>query len=254
MRSLVAVPELAKLTWREVQAALELTRVALVPVGSTEQHGPHMMLETDTAIAEAFARRLGNELGSSAILCPALPVGQSEHHLAFAGTLTLKAATLMMLVTDVVESLARHGVRRVLLVNGHGGNVDALRLVARAASSERVKVAVVMWAYLAADIINSRAVNKWHSHACDIETSVALAIAPHVVRVDRIEPPGPMPVGNPLSEPGDRIDAPASFDEWTSNGALGDPRLATRELGEEIVNVALERAVSFAQKFIGQGV
>lgn len=247
------VPELARMTWQDAQRALAGTQVALVPVGSTEQHGPHMTLDTDSAIAEAFARLLAEQLGDASILCPTLSVGMSEHHLAFAGTLTLRAPTLMALIEDVIESLAHHGVKRVLLVNGHGGNQDALRLVARGAQRNGgPAVASVMWAVLAADLIAQRAATKRHAHACDIETSVALAIAPQVVLLERIEAPAPLPTGQPLAEPGARHDVPVPFEQWTSNGSLGDPRLATKEVGDEIVSLALSRAVEFARRFIGR--
>jgi creatinine amidohydrolase len=245
-------PELSAMTWRDAKAAFAKARVALVPIGSTEQHGPHMTLDTDSAIAEAFARKLGDELGDDAILCPTIRLGMSEHHLAFAGTLTLRAPTLLGLITDVVESLAHHGLKRVLLVNGHGGNQDALRLAAReAARTKTSEVAAVMWAVLAADLITERVATTFHSHACDIETSVALAIAPHVVLVDRIEPPFP-PSPSALAVPRSRYDIPVPFEQWTENGAIGDPSRATRELGEEIVTLALSRAVEFARRFIGR--
>jgi creatinine amidohydrolase len=246
------VPELARLTWTEAHDALARARLALVPVGSCEQHGPHMTLDSDLAIADGFARRLAAELGDDAVLCPAVPYGLSEHHLAFAGTLTLRTDTLLALVRDVVESLALWGVRRVLLVNGHGGNVDALRLAAReAARDRRALVGAVMWAVLAADAIADRAAGPRYGHACEIETSVALALAPRTVRAELVGSPAPPPAARPLAEPQDaRLDVPVPFEAWTTDGALGDPRLATRELGEEIVAVALERAVALARRLM----
>jgi creatinine amidohydrolase len=109
----------------------------------------------------------------------------------------------------------------------------------------------LVWAVLAADLIAERAATTFHSHACDIETSVALAIAPHVVLADRIEGPSP-PSPDALAEPRSRYDLPVPFEQWTANGAIGDPRRATRELGEEIVALALERALAFARRFIGR--
>jgi creatinine amidohydrolase len=244
--------DLSRMTWRDAKAAFATARVALVPIGSTEQHGPHMTLDTDSAIAEAFARRLGDALGGDAILCPTIRLGMSEHHLGFAGSLTLRAPTLLGLIEDVVESLAHHGMKRVLLVNGHGGNQDALRIAARqAARNGTSEVAAVMWAILAGDLIVDRAATTFHSHACDIETSVALAIAPEVVLWDRIEPPSP-PSPSALAEPRSRYDIPVPFEQWTANGAIGDPSRATKELGEEIVALALSRAVDFARRFIGR--
>jgi len=248
----VSAPELARLTWEDARAAFAKARVALVPIGSLEQHGPHMTMETDTAIAVAFARRLGDELGEAAMQCPPVVYGMSEHHLAFAGTMTLRAPSLLAIVRDIVESLAHHGMKRVLFVNGHGGNLDPLRLAAREAGRDGpTKVATVMWAILAADLIAARAAGKRYGHACDIETSVALAIAPQVVLVDRIRAPAPPPAEAPLVEPqGARVDVPTPFEQWTTDGALGDPRRASRELGEEIVSLALRRAAAFALRFM----
>ena len=142
---------LARLTWRDAEAALARARLALVPVGSLEQHGPHLTLDTDLAVAEAFAQRLDVELGDDALLCPPLPYGLSEHHLAFPGTITLRPDTFIGVLLDLVESLAHWGLRRVLVVNGHGGNIDALRLVSGQARRDHGSlVAAVMWARLAA--------------------------------------------------------------------------------------------------------
>lgn len=248
------VPELARLTWYEARDALARAGLAVVPIGSCEQHGPHMTLDSDLAIADGFARRLAAELGDDAVLCPAVPYGLSEHHLAFAGTLTLRAGTLLALVRDVVESLAHWDVHRVLLVNGHGGNTDALRLAAREAARDgRALVGAVMWAVLAADAIAERAAGPRYGHACEIETSVALALAPQAVRAERFGTPAPPPAAEPLAEPqGALFDVPLSFEAWTTDGALGDPSLATRELGEEIVAVALERAVALARRLMSE--
>src|SRR5919106_89489 len=128
--------ELARLTWPEAEAALEGAQVAVLPVGSCEQHGPHMTLDTDIAIADAFARRLTDDLGELALLCPPLGYGLSEHHLGFPGKLTLRPATFAGFLSDVVESLVHWDLRRVLVVNGHGGNVAAIRLAARTARRE----------------------------------------------------------------------------------------------------------------------
>ena len=107
--------DLSRLTWQQARDALGRARVALVPIGSCEQHGPHMTLDADLAIATGFAGRLADALGDDAVVCPGVAYGMSEHHLAFPGTLTLRAETLLALVRDLVESLAHWGVTRVLL-------------------------------------------------------------------------------------------------------------------------------------------
>lgn len=245
------MPELARLTWVDAREALARARVAVVPVGSCEQHGPHLALDTDVAVADGLARRLVTDLGETALLCPPVPYGLSEHHMAFAGTLTLRPTTFVGLVLDLVESLAHWGLRRVLVVNGHGGNIDALRLVARTARRDHgCLVAAIMWAQLAADEIASRVSSPTYGHACEVETSVAMVLAPQSVYPDRIGPPARRAAADPLVLPqAPAVDRPTWLEEWTEDGALGDPRLARRELGEEIVEVAYRRALSFARRF-----
>lgn len=243
--------ELARLTWPEAEQALKSARLALVPVGSCEQHGPHLTLETDIAIATAFARRLADDLGELAVLCPPLGYGLSEHHLAFPGTLTLRPGTFVGFLSDVVESLAHWGIRRVLVVNGHGGNVDAIRLAARGARRDHdALVAGVMWAQLAADETARHAQSERYGHACEIETSVAIVLAPDCVHADRVAEPRPARARDALTDPpGALVDRPVGFEEWTENGALGDPRLASAEIGTAVVEVAFERALGYARRF-----
>jgi creatinine amidohydrolase len=244
------MPELAHLTWPEAKDALAAARLALVPVGSCEQHGPHMTLDTDSAIAAAFARRLAGDLGELAVLCPPLGYGLSEHHLAFPGTLTLRPATLVGFLSDIVESLAHWGIRRILVVNGHGGNIDVIRLAARAARRDHgALVAGVMWAQLAADEASRHAGSERYGHACEIETSVAMVLAPASVHADRIAEPSPAGAPDALTDPpGARVDWPVPFEEWTTNGALGDPRQASHEIGAAVVGTAYERALAFARQ------
>lgn len=242
---------LARLTWPDAAEALARARLALLPVGSLEQHGPHLALDTDLAVADAFARRLEADLGDEALLCPPMHYGLSEHHMGFAGTITLRPDTLMALVLDVAESLARWDLRRVLVVNGHGGNIDALRLVSRRARRDHgTLVAALMWAQLASDEISARAASRSYGHACEIETSVVMTLAPDRVFPERIAGPAGRRSAEPLTDPPRAlVDQAVWMDEWSSDGALGDPRLASAELGEAVVGVAYDRTVEFARRF-----
>jgi creatinine amidohydrolase len=245
------MPELARLTWPEAADALERTRLALVPVGSCEQHGPHLTLDTDIAIATAFARRLAVDLGELALLCPALGYGLSEHHLGFPGTLTLRPDTFVGFISDVAESLSHWGVRRVVVVNGHGGNIDGIRLAARAVRRDQGSiVAGLMWSQLAADETARLAQSERYGHACEIETSVAMVLAPDSLHADRISEPQPAGTLQRLTDPPRAVvDRPTWFREWTENGALGEPRLASAEIGASVVDVAYRRALEFVRQF-----
>ena len=212
------MPELARLCWEEARDALARARLALLPVGSCEQHGPHMTLDTDLAIAEALARRLANDLGEVALLCPSVGYGLSEHHLGFPGTLTLRPETFIGLTSDIVESLARWGLRRVLVVNGHGGNVDALTTAVHVLREEGTDAS---W----------QPCRHGDAHAGRGETSLLLHLAPHRVAMDRAEPGNVEPVGDllpRLREHGLRPLAP--------NGVLGDPRGASAAEGATLLD------------------
>jgi len=225
-------------------------RLAVIPTGSCEQHGPHMSLATDIEIADALARRLVDDLGEIAFLCPRVPYGLSEHHMTFPGTLTLRPGTFIAVLSDLLESLHHWNVRRVLIVNGHGGNVDALKIVARRARRDNgMIVGSVMWSVLAGDTIAERVNSPRYGHACEVETSVALVLAPDSVFEDRIEEPQPVGPVDELTDPPRRAaDVPIWFGEWTRNGSLGDPRLSNQDLGNAVVEAAHQRALTFAKR------
>jgi creatinine amidohydrolase len=245
------VTELARLTWQEAEQALRGAKLALVPVGSLEQHGPHLALDTDTAVAQALADRLQSDLGDDAVLCPPVTYGLSEHHMAFPGTMTLRPDTLIAVFGDLIESLAVWNLRRVLVINGHGGNIDALRLVSRNARRDQGSlVAAIMWAVLAAPEIAARAQSPQYGHACEIETSVAMDLIPDRVRPDLIAGPGRRRSADSFTDPPrNLVDQAVWMEEWTDDGALGDPSLASAAMGKELVEVIYERALGFARRF-----
>jgi creatinine amidohydrolase len=243
--------ELSRLTWSDAEQALAVAKLAIVPVGSLEQHGPHLALDTDLAVAEALARRLDTDLGREALLCPPIPYGLSEHHMGFPGTLTLRPDTFTGLILDLVESLAHWGVRRVLVVNGHGGNIDALRLVSRRARRDMgSRVAAVMWAQLAAEEIGDRVESASYGHACEVETSVVMALVPDRLFSDRVaEPKGRRSLDPATDPPRAVVDQAIWMKEWSDDGALGDPRLASIEFGNTVVEIAYQKMIEFTRAF-----
>lgn len=116
--------QLSFLTWAEAQAAIAKSPLVIVPIGSTEQHGPNGLIGTDALNAEAVAVAVGKATGT--VVGPVISIGMAQHHLAFAGSITLRPSTMIAFVCDYVFSLARHGVRKFFFINGHGGNIAPL--------------------------------------------------------------------------------------------------------------------------------
>jgi len=116
--------KLALSTWQEIEHYLTLSDGIIIPIGSTEQHGPNGLIGTDTICPERIAEAI--EQRADVLVVPAMAYGMSQHHMAFAGTITLRPATLIHVVVDIVSSLHRHGFRHFYFINGHGGNIAPL--------------------------------------------------------------------------------------------------------------------------------
>lgn len=204
---------LGDLTWTEVR---DRPRIVMIPVGSLEQHGPHLPLDTDTCIAVALARHV-SEMRDDLVMGPTIAVGASGEHTDFPGTLSIGTDALTTVLVELTRSA--DAFTGVVFVNGHGGNRDAL-LAARAILRHEGRT-VVAWSPTIAD---------GDAHAGRSETSIMLAIAPDRVRMDRAEPGAT----EPLSDVLDALRS-SGVRSVSANGVLGDPRGASVEHGNELL-------------------
>lgn len=223
---------LAACTWRDVEILVTRgCRTAILPLGSTEQHGGHLPLDTDTVIGDALAARLSAAVGD-AVACPTLPVGCASEHLGFPGTLHLEPATLAAVVHDIIRSLGRHGIARVFLFSAHGGNAEPLRAMLPALVADCAPVVVSAFADLGGltRVLHAESaaagipLAEAGHHAGEIETSILLALDPARVRSDAMA--AGLAAGSdaqPLFYPDLRANAPA--------GVVGDPRRADAARG-----------------------
>lgn len=242
---------LDRMTTVAAENALKSARVGLIPVGATEQHGPNLTMGIDWRVAEEFATRVAEAVDPEAVVVPPLPYGLSGHHLGFPGTLHLSATTFMAVIKDLALSLRRHGIEKVVFVNGHRGNENVLGvLVAELTYDLGIEAASAFWMNQASDVIaEHRRTERW-GHGCEIETSVAMALDPTLVATD-VEP------GDHIEEYGAFEDnyqphalvTARSFASRTHNGVFGDARLASQEAGEEIVAAAVRRTADFVRDF-----
>ncbi|MFB6254726.1 MAG: creatininase family protein [Halobacteriaceae archaeon] len=226
---------LEKHTWPEVEAALENgTRTAIIAVGSVEQHGPHLPLIMDTLNGEELSKRIAEELGD-AVAAPPIRPGCSGHHMDFPGTITIPPETLMDLIRSYCRSLDQHGFEHLVLIPTHGGNFAPVNTVAPEIARE-IDASVIALADLdeLMELMNEglrEAGIEYEEpviHAGAAETAIVLAVCEELVRTDELKLgyEGPLSVSRLLSD---------GFKSITENGVLGDPRQATSEGGEEIL-------------------
>jgi creatinine amidohydrolase len=233
----------ARLTAAEIQARATPATVVLIPVASVEQHGPHLATGVDMWLAGAVAERSARKLqaaGTPALVTPTIWSGLAEHHMAFGGTLTLDETAFAAVVGSIARSVARHGFRRIALVNGHGGNVEAIASAAIVLTRE-IGVPVVGVTYWLANEDTFGAILETQPnvmHACEAETSMMMAVRPDCVRRENIERAVPKRAVPP-APPGFRRHRP--FAEMTDTGVLGDPRTASAEKGERLLEAASTR-------------
>jgi len=248
--------EMAEMTSVELKQALEQIRLALLPVGATEQHGPNLGLGTDYIVAHRFAQRLAAKLHPEALVLPPLAFGLSQHHTGFAGTLTLSPESFTAVCLDIARSLQRDGLRHLLFVNGHNGNMGVLNVAATKVRYEvGIKAAVSFYFAQAADRVKAHGKTERYGHACEIETSVVMHLAPELVRHDALEPGEMINQDKALhfnNQPF-ALTVPVPFHEQTRNGVFGDARLADEAVGQDIVDTALGRTVTFARSFLEEG-
>ncbi|MFB6103471.1 MAG: creatininase family protein [Halobacteriaceae archaeon] len=207
--------------------------IAVLPVGSVEQHGPALPLGTDRLAADGIADTVDRP---DAIVLPPIPVGVSAHHEQFHGTLSVDPTTLEAYVTDVLASIATHDVTKAVIVNGHGGNTDALRRCARRLRDEDTLFAVPWnWWDGLEDLIDEHLETSL-GHADEVETSVMLALT-DLVRESEL----PSAERDAVDAWGESVaGAPVAFDtiDFAPNGVVGHPTNGTAEIGEALVDAA----------------
>jgi len=239
-------------TWQEVDAYLQTSRGIILPIGSTEQHGPNGLIGTDAICAEVIAKGVGEAAG--ALVAPTIAVGMAQHHLAFAGSMTLRPSTLIAVLKDMVESLARHGFERFYFVNGHGGNIAtmaaafseiyATRSLGTSSNSSPIKCRLKNWwqSKEVHDLAKELYGDAEGSHATPSEVAVTQFAYPNGIKSVALDPP--------VAPRGDFADA-ADYRRKFPDGRIGsNPALATPEAGRRLVEAAVAATAKDYQNWV----
>jgi creatinine amidohydrolase len=217
--------------------------IAVLPLAATEQHGPHLPLETDTLLATDVAAAIVARTPGT-LVGPVVSMGCSSHHLMFPGTVSLRVRTFVATVVDLCRSLSAAGITAVLL-NAHGGNRAPLGVALIELADERIRAYGFTYWELLADVVAEElgpAGLDACGHACALETSLMQHLHPGSVR-DSLIPadatPGTWP--NPHMFSSDVVEVVRPFEEIKADGVVGRPSLATPELGQRLFDAAVER-------------
>jgi creatinine amidohydrolase len=256
-----------RLRWEEntapaLEAAIARDPVVMLPVGSVEQHGRHVPVGCDANSAEAVALRAGEGMEAQAqpvLVLPTMWYGYSPHHMSFPGTITLKSETFLQAVQDIVDSVLTHGVRRVVILNGHGGNVSSLDVAASRlghAWHGRARIVAVTYFQLAEPRVGEfrQSAPGGMGHACEFETSLQLALHPQLVRLQDAVTHYPKPPSSRQSTDlfgASLVRSYHDFKDLSPTGTLGDPSLASAAKGQTILRICVEELQAFLREFAG---
>jgi creatinine amidohydrolase len=241
-------------TWQEVEAYLQQSQGLIIPIGSTEQHGPTGLIGTDAICAEAVSRGVGE--ATQALVAPTINVGMALHHTAFPGTVSLRPSTLMLVIRDYVTSLVRAGFTKFFFINGHGGNVATLKAAfsecyqvladLNLPNADRVQCHVANW-YMCGSVYKLAQElygNQEGSHATPSEVALTQYVYPDAIKQATL---------SPEVTSGEPIYGAIDFRRRYPDGRMGsNPALATPEHGKQFYELAVKELSSRYLEFVNR--
>jgi len=238
-----------EMTFPEQRKVSRDTTVIVAPIAACEQHSLHLAAYTDTVLVTGVADGVEQALPQNVLLLPTLWSGASGHHLRFGATLSLEVDTLVEVLCDMLTPILTDGFKRILILNGHGGNVDPMHMALRLLQpdwTDRILSAASYWSLAEKELAAlAEGPRKTMGHACEFETSMMLALRPDLVRRSEIrnDPAQDTPALRGLFLADD-------MKQKTDHGAVGYPELATAEKGRIFLNAAIARTVEVVQAIL----
>ncbi|MBW7885658.1 MAG: creatininase family protein [Caldilineaceae bacterium] len=238
---------LAEMTWVDAEQALAKATIALVPVGAVEVYGPHLPQGSDGFAAQAFAARLAERV--DAVVTPLVPVGCSQVLMSFPGTLSVSPEALKAYLSDLCDSLVHWGIRRILFVNGHAGNVPHIADICRELMDQGVKCAQIDWwraVYRAGEDLTESG-ELANGHAAEVGTSVLKAIRPDLVVEERIK--AELPKRGLAGAYPEVLQYDIPYRAMTASGVVGDPTSGNAAKGEAMIERLLDRVEAYLKEW-----
>jgi creatinine amidohydrolase len=223
--------------------------VVVAPIAACEQHSRHLPTFTDTFLVTAVAEGVEQRLPGQVLLLPTLWMGASSHHLRFGATLSAEVDTHVTMICELLTPLLEDGYQRVLVLNGHGGNIDTMHVALRMLQpryQDRLLTAASYWELAEKELaVLAKGPRKAMGHACEFETSMVLALRPELVRRDEIK-------DDPSrDEPALRgLYIAEDMKQRTDHGAVGYPELASAEQGRAFLTAAIDRTAEVVQALL----
>lgn len=235
-----------EMTSRQLEALKHDQVVVVLPITAVEQHGPHLPTGTDTIIGEAVAGAVEQRLPKSVLLLPTMWLGASSHHLRFGATLTAELPTYITMLCEIIQPLLLDGYRRVLLLNGHGGNIDPMKVALRRLQPEfpdTLLTAGCYWSPGDAEIVKLlEGDDKFVGHACEFETSMIMHLRPELVDTERLAH-----AGDWLPDQVQGMFVCRDMMQRTQAGATGRADLASAEKGAALFDAVVGGVERFVQ-------
>ena len=231
-----------RLTWEEMNEAIAMQKVVILPTGSTEQHGRHLPLDVDVFLTESVCLEVGRQAADRVLVLPPIAYGLNMHHIDFPGTIHIEPETFIAFCLNITKSVAYHGFKKILLINGHGSNGPLVNLVARkTVLATESLCGATSYFPMAMEAFKKIRDTEVIAHSDEFETSLYLYLAPERVRMDRAVA-GSDVVGEYVSSDS-TSNYPVRFNDiwgrWTESGVHGDPTTATAEKGKIIFEAAV---------------
>jgi len=244
-----------KLTWPEMREAAAQGRVIVLPVGSTEQHGPHLPLDVDNFLCHSVCEGAARLVPDDMLLMPQLSYGFNWHHIDFPGTIGIDWDNYARFLLDIIKSVAHHGFRKMLIVNGHGSNRPLIEVAARQATMDNdAVVAAFSYFELATQTVHEvrESPKGWVAHADEIETSLYLYLRPDGVRKELAAAENNMLPSDfwwQDLEGGARVGMMEWWSTFSHSGVLGDPTLGSADKGKRLYKACTEELAKLVREF-----